>query len=281
MKLCFNQATTLGSSTLVQDLELCEKHGYHLIEIRLDQLRAYLKTHTIQDLKAFFSTSRLQPFAFNALEGINFRSQQEWETLMEGLDLFCQVGKEIGCNRVVIVPTPDVGNRTVGEIRESSLEAIRRIDERARSNGWPVQLCLEFVGYPNLCINTFGQAYDIVEAAKMDNLGVVLDCFHFHAMGSRLEDLERADMEKIFILHIDDSEDLPVGAARDEHRLWPGEGAIPLGSIFQILKDKGYEEMASVELFRPEYYQMPVEDAIKIARKTSCRALEPFWMIEP
>lgn len=279
MKLCFNEATTLGNSTLQQDLVLCEKYGYDLIEIRLDKLREYLETHTIADLKAFFQKSRLAPFAFNALEGINFRTPADWEKLMEGLDLFCEVGKEIGCDRVVIVPTPDVGVKTISEIKTSSLEAIRLINARASKNGWPMRLCFEFVGYPNLCVNTFGQAYDIVEAANMNNVGIVLDCFHFHAMGSRMEDLKRAAKEKIFILHIDDSEDLPVGAARDEQRLWPGEGAVDLPGIFGALKEKGYSEMASVELFRPEYYKWPAEETIRVAREKSIAALSPWWEI--
>ena len=279
MKLCFNEATTIGNSTLEKDLELCEKHEYDLIEIRLDKLREYLETHSVGDLRAFFQKSHLKPFAFNALEWINFRTPEDWEVLMQGLDLFCAVGKEIGCDKVVIVPTPDVGNKTIAEIKASSLEAIKAIDARARKNGWPMKLAFEFVGYPNLCVNTFGQAYDIVEAANMDNVGIVLDCFHFHAMGSRFEDLERVTKEKLFILHIDDSEDLPVGAGRDEHRLWPGDGAANLARIFQILKDKGYDEMVSVELFRPEYYEMPADETIRIAKEKSIKALAPYWRI--
>ena len=280
MKLCFNEATTIGNSTLERDLELCEKEGYYFIEIRLDKLREYLKTHSIGDLKEFFAKSHMKPFSFNALEWINFRSPEDWETLMTGLDLFCEAGKEIDCDRVVIVPTPDVGNKTIGEIKASSLEAIKAIDARARQNGWPVRLCFEFVGYPNLCVNTFGQAYDIVEAADMENVGIVLDCFHFHAMGSRFEDLERAAAKNIFILHIDDSEDLPPGAARDENRLWPGEGAVDLPRIFGILKNKGYDDVASVELFRPEYYEMTAEETIRIAKEKSLKVLIPYWNIK-
>lgn len=279
MKLCFNEATTIGNSTLEQDLILCEKHGYDFIEIRLDKLREYMKTHNNADLKAFFASAHLKPFAFNALEGINFRSPKEWEEVMSGLDLFCQVGKEIGCAKVVIVPTNDVGCKTVAEIKASSLEAIRAIDARAKDNGWPMALAFEFVGYPNLCVNTFGQAYDIVEAASMGNVGIVLDCFHFHAMNSKWEDLEQLDIKKLSILHIDDSEDLPVGSLRDEHRLWPGDGCIDLGRIFRVLKDKGYSEMASVELFRPEYYEMSAEDTVRIAKEKSIAALSSYWQM--
>ncbi len=280
MKLCFNEATSMGCSDLQQDLMECDRNGYDLIEIRLDKLREYLTTHSIDDLKEFFAKHHLKPFAFNALEGINFRTPEDWETLMSGLDLFCKVGREIGCDRVVIVPTPDVDNKTITEIREDSIKAIHEIDARARRNGWPMKLALEFVGYPNLCINTFGQAYDIVEHADMENVGIVLDCFHFHAMGSRMEDLERMKIEKLFILHIDDSEDLPIGALRDVHRLWPGEGVVDLNAIFGLLKGKGYSEMASVELFRPEYYQMTPEQNIRVAKEKSLAALSGFWTVK-
>lgn len=113
----------------------------------------------------------------------------------------------------------------------------------------------------------------------MENVGIVLDCFHFYAMGSTMKDLERLDADKLFILHIDDSEDLPVGALRDENRLWPGEGVIDLAGIFSVLKAKGYQNMASVELFRPEYYRMPAAENIRIAKERSLAALAPFWKI--
>lgn len=73
MKIAFNQATTMRHSTLSKDLKYCEKHGYDLIEIRLDKLKDYLKDHTVDDLKTFFARSRIKPFAFNALEFITFR----------------------------------------------------------------------------------------------------------------------------------------------------------------------------------------------------------------
>jgi 2-keto-myo-inositol isomerase len=35
--------------------------------------------------------------------------------------------------------------------------------------------------------------------------------------------------------------------------------------------------MASVELFRPEYYKMSAEDTIRTAREKSIKALSPYW----
>ncbi len=51
MKIGYNEATAKDCSTLEKDLELCEKYGFDYIEIRLDMLKDYLKTHTSDDLK--------------------------------------------------------------------------------------------------------------------------------------------------------------------------------------------------------------------------------------
>lgn len=277
MKICFNQATTMKNSTLESDLESCEKYGYDLIEIRLDKLRDYLTRHTLGELKAFFDSHRIKPFAFNALEFINFRDKKGFDEIMSGLKFCCEAGRIIGCGRVVIVPTFDVGNKTIAEIRDETVRVIRIMSDYAEPFG--MKLAFEFVGYPNCSVNTFGQAYDIVKTADRANVGVVLDCFHFHAMGSRFEDLEKADAKKIFILHLDDSEDLPVGAARDNNRLMPGEGAIDLKRIFTILKKLGYESMVSIELFRPEYWDWPDEQNIRVSYEKTCEAIRPFFPV--
>jgi len=237
-------------STLEKDLELCEKCGYGLIEIRLDKLKEYLKTHTCQDLVTFFKSSRIKPYAFNALEFITFRDTAGYQRIKDDLKFLCEVGEKIGCKKIVVVPTFDVGSYTKTQIKDESIKVLNDLADFADKFG--VKLAYEFVGYPNCSVNTFGQTYEIVKAVNRDNVGMVLDCFHFHAMGSRIEDLKKADARKIFIFHIDDAEDLPVGALRDDKRLWPGEGAVDLDSILKTLKEIGYQEMVSVELFRPE-----------------------------
>lgn len=39
----------------------------------------------------------------------------------------------------------------------------------------------------------------------------------------------------------------------------PGEGAVNLDLLLRTLKDIGYSEMVSVELFRPEYWEWDIE----------------------
>lgn len=278
MKICFNQATTMKNSTLEKDLEFCEKYGYELIEIRLDKLKSYLKTHTVGDLVEFFNKSRLKPYAFNALEFITFRDKEGYSIIKEDLVFLCEIGVKINCKKIVVVPTFDIGDYTKTQIKEESVKVLNELAEIAEK--YNVNLAYEFVGYPNCSVNTFEQTYEIIKAVDRDSVGLVLDCFHFHAMGSRIEDLKKADPKKIFIFHIDDSEDLPVGAARDNKRLWPGDGAVNLDAILSTLKEIGYGEMASVELFRPEYWDWEIEETIRIGKEKTEEVVGKYFEIE-
>ncbi|WP_372663661.1 sugar phosphate isomerase/epimerase family protein [Cohnella sp.] len=275
MKIAFNEATTLNNSNLRTDLEYCEQFGYDYIEIRLDKLKEYLQDHTVQDLKGFFSNNRIKPYAFNALEYINFRDEAGFKQIKDDLAFLCEVGDTIDCKKIIVVPTFDIGEYTREQIKAETVRVLHELSELAQPYG--VSLALEFVGYPNCSVNTFGQAYEIVQAADRSNVGIVLDCFHFHAMNSRLEDLKAADPGKIFVFHIDDCENLPAGALRDHHRVWPGQGAVNLDAILRVLKEIGYSEMVSVELFRPEYWEWDAARTIRTGKETTERIVRNYF----
>ncbi|WP_018923950.1 2-keto-myo-inositol isomerase [Salsuginibacillus kocurii] len=273
MKLCHNQATTLENSNLEKDLELCEKYGYDYIEIRTeDKLPEYLKSHSLKDLQAFFANSSVKPLAMNALVFFNNRNEEDRQALLDEFKQTLEAADAIGASYIVAVPLVTEAKILKEDIKTSSVDMLTELSDLARPYG--IKVALEFVGHPQCTINTFGQANEIVEAVNRDNVGLVLDCFHFHAMGSKMEDLQKADGSKIFIVHIDDTDDFPVGFLTDEDRVWPGHGAIDLDGILSTVFEKGYDGAISVELFRPEYYKMDPDDVIKKAKETTEEVLE-------
>ena len=275
MKLCFNQATTLENSNLVKDLEYCEKHGYDFIEIRtMDKLPEYLQDRSIEELANFFQSNHIKPLALNALVFFNNRDEAGYNEIITEFKSMLDVAGKIGAQYVVAVPLVTEKKILKTDIKDSCVAVLKELSDLAEPYG--VKIALEFVGHPQCTVNTFGQAYDIVEAVNRDNVGLVLDAFHFHAMGSDLEDLKKADGSKIFIFHIDDTEDFPIGFLTDEDRVWPGLGAIDLDSIITILKEKGYSGPASVEIFRPEYYRLDPEEAIKTAKETTLEVVSKY-----
>ncbi|WP_411343561.1 2-keto-myo-inositol isomerase [Paenibacillus sp. WLX1005] len=276
MKLCFNQATTLENSNLVTDLELCEQHGYDYIEIRtMDKLPEYLQDHSLDDLIHYFDTHHIKPLAFNALVFFNNRSEAEYDEIRNEFIDMLEKGSKLGVQYIVAVPLVTEQKFLKKDIHESSVQVLRELSDLAKPYG--IGIALEYVGHPQCTVNTFGQAYDIIQAVDRDNVGLVLDCFHFHAMGSKREDLEQADASKIFILHIDDTEDYPIGFLTDEDRVWPGQGVIDLDFILSTLKRKGYDGAVSVELFRPEYYKLSAEDNIRTAKETTLSVISRHY----
>lgn len=271
MKLSINEATALkcAGTTLEQDLALCEKYGYDMIEIRtMDCLKNYLAEHSIDELAEYFQTHAIKPWAFNTLEHFNNLSADGYKAILSQLHDMCKWGKKIGCKTVITVPTFGLQKVTRQEIHKSTLACLKEMGEICGEAG--MRLALEFCGHPESSINEFGEAYEIIDQLNMDNVGLTLDCFHFHGMHSRLEDLAQADGKKIFVVHLNDTEDFQYGALRDEDRVWPGDGCIKLDDIMQTLKKIGWaQDVLSLELFRPEYYAMPADDVFRIGKEKS------------
>ncbi|MBC2049133.1 2-keto-myo-inositol isomerase [Listeria booriae] len=276
MKLCFNEATTLENSNLEKDLTICEQNGYDYIEIRtMDKLPEYLKTHTLDDLATYFQNHHIKPLALNALVFFNNRDEAGHAAIIQEFQEMMHICDKIGAKYVVAVPLVTTEKILKKDIKQSCIEVLQELSNIAESHG--VKIALEFVGHPECTVNTFEDAYDIVQAVNRDNVGLVFDSFHFHAMGSNIESLKNADGSKIFIFHIDDTEDFQIGLLTDDDRVWPGHGAIDLKAHITTLKQIGYSDVVSVELFRPEYYQLTPEETIEKAKTTTLEVISKYY----
>ncbi|MBC1272761.1 2-keto-myo-inositol isomerase [Listeria booriae] len=276
MKLCFNEATTLENSNLEKDLTICERNGYDYIEIRtMDKLPEYLKTHTLDDLATYFQNHHIKPLALNALVFFNNRDEAGHAAIIQEFQEMMHICDKIGAKYVVAVPLVTTEKILKKDIKQSCIEVLQELSSIAESHG--VKIALEFVGHPECTVNTFEDAYDIVQAVNCDNVGLVFDSFHFHAMGSNIQNLKNADGSKIFIFHIDDTEDFQIGLLTDDDRVWPGHGAIDLEAHITTLKQIGYSDVVSVELFRPEYYQLTAEETIEKAKTTTLEVISKYY----
>ncbi len=274
MKLGFNEATCMKRSNVETDLALCEKYGYDYIELRLDMLRDYLSRHTLRELQSAFAAGRLRPYALNSIENINFCTPEQWAQMLEEFRFACEVAQAIGNPYLIVVPTMGEGwdRKAAEEVFCDSVEVLHRLADLALPYG--VRLAFEPIGDPRWCVRSLDQAREIVEAVDRPEVGLALDAFNLF-LYNRLEDIDSIDRvppEKIFVYHIDDGEDLPLGILDHCHRTFPGDGIIPLQAISEKLRRKGYEGICSVELFRPEYWEMDPEEVIR----TAARKAQPF-----
>ncbi len=270
MKLGFNQATCMKNSTLAADIFFAEECGYDYIEIRLDMLHDYLAHHRLNELADFFRTHHIKPYGFNSIEDINFCDRQQWQERLNQVAFACESARTIGGNYLVIVPTISANKRwSEQEIFADSVARLRELSEFVAD--YDMKLAFEPIGGQKCCVRSLAVANSIVEEVNRANVGLVIDAFNLY-LDDGWRDVGVIDQvadEKIFIYHIDDADDLPIDKLEHCHRLFPGNGVIPLSAITAKLRQKNYHGICSLELFNPAYWLMDARDVFAIgARKT-------------
>lgn len=263
MQLGLNGATTMRAD-LFADIRAAGEAGFDLIELWAGKLDRALEENGVGAIRAALERAGVRPWAINSIEHISFRSRDDERNIKQRCLQLCDVARQIGCPYIVVVPGKAPAGAGEQEILDESARILSVLSDIA---GPDVGLAFEFIGGQGLSVGTLGQAADAVTLCGRDNVGVVLDCFHFHAGGSSFADFDRLKAEKLFIFHVNDAENRPREELRDSHRLLPGEGILPLEEILFSLKRIGYDQMASIELFRPEYWE---RDPVELAR--ACKA---------
>ena len=284
MTVSYNEACAKDCSTLEKDLVLTEKAGFDWIEIRIDMLRGYLVNHTLDDLAAFFRTSRIKPHAFNAIYLYpEFLSDHDdavkRDALLDEFLLACIAGKAIGSEYIIVVPplqrNPQ-GGPYMGKWEETYTECVRilrTLSDYARPYG--MKLCFELVGFNRSSVRSIEKADQIVRAVDRDNVGFVFDSYNIYLNGGNndFSPLKNVQSEKIFAVHLMSGDDVPEEERGQDKRCFPGSGVVDTTSFLKTLDEIGYRGMVSVETFRPEYWAKSPEWVIETAYKTTKKAV--------
>ena len=267
MKLSLNGATTLKAD-LPTDIRAAAAAGFDYLEIWAAKLRKYLKENSVEDLKKLFAESGVKPLSINSIEHITFRDAPAYAQIKSECEELCSISAAIGCPYVVVVPGKlPPGISSSYEVIEESVRVLRELASIAERHG--VALAFEFIGQPDCSVRTLTLADEIVGNVNRRHVGLVLDSFHFYIGGSTIKMIEALDPKRLFIFHIDDAEDLPRDRLTDAQRLLPGLGILPLKEIIAAFRRIGYNANASVEIFRPEYWE---RDPFELARESKAAA---------
>ena len=254
---------------LTTDIEAASAAGYDLLEIWSAKLYEYLKTNTPADLKALLAGHSLEPYSINSIEHITFRNAEDYAAIKAECETLSKIAGEIGCPYIVVVPGLLPENGTKEQVIDESVRVLNELGDIADEHG--VSLAFEFLGQTDCSVQTLDLCNEIVEKVNRDNIGNVLDTFHFYAGNSTFEAIDSMRPEKLFIFHINDAENLPKEQLTDAHRLYPGTGILPIREIKRRFDKIGYDRMVSIEIFRPEYWN---QDPFEVAKKAKAATEE-------
>ncbi|WP_158107606.1 bifunctional sugar phosphate isomerase/epimerase/4-hydroxyphenylpyruvate dioxygenase family protein [Vibrio furnissii] len=116
------------------------------------------------------------------------------------------------------------------------------------------------IGYEALAwgrfVHDYDQAWDIVKRADHNNLGILLDTFHMYARNNTLDTLRNEiTADKIALVQLADAPSLQMDVLNfSRHfRCFPGQGDMPILEFMQCLKEKGYRDYISHEIFNDEF----------------------------
>ena len=126
-------------------------------------------------------------------------------------------------------------------------------------------------------VNEFTQAWDIICAADMPNLGLGFDSFHMFASNTPLQDLDMLDPSKVFLVQLADFMWLDIKSVEERiatarhFRVFPGEGvhSEALAALVTRLHGLGYRGDYSFEVFNDDYQQMPLPAVTQRAWKSA------------
>jgi 2-keto-myo-inositol isomerase len=257
---------------LATDLQAAKAAGFDYLEIWAAKLRRFLKEHSAQDLKDLFTESEVSPLSINSIEHITFRDARAYDEIKRECEELSTIAAAVGCPCVVVVPGPSPkGGATRQNVIAESIRVLNELCDISAAHN--VALAFEFLGQTDCSVPTLDLAAEIVREVNRKDLGLVIDSFHFYAGKSTLEMIEALDPEMIRIFHINDAEDLPREQLEDRHRLLPGLGILPLAGMLSSFRKIGYDEVASVEIFRPEYWERDPFTLAREAREAAERVL--------
>jgi 2-keto-myo-inositol isomerase len=277
MKLGFHGATTM-TSNLETDVAATAQAGFKALELWASKIDDYLTEHSQEDLRALLAGANVSPMSLNSLEFISFRSPEEYAGIQARCHELCEIARAIDCPTVIVVPSPTPNRDTTwAEIVEEHVKVLRELSDIAARYG--VRLAFELLGFGWCSVRTPRGAWEIVQKTGRDNVGLVIDAAHFYGGGGLLSELDSIDPAYIFAFHVDDLEDVPKEDITDARRLLPGLGVVPLEDICARLKSIGYDDVCSIELFRPEYWKWePIRVAVE-AREAATKILSPYFEV--
>lgn len=267
MYLSLNSVLIGGRVPWPEFARLAAKVGYPGTDV---DLGAAMKAG-LAPTRALLSELKIKPAAVNF--PVEFRKDDAtFRKDLEKLGDQASFSAAIGCPRMITWIMPS-SKTPKAELRALYLKRFRACaDVLARSH---VRLGLEFLGPLHLRkMEPYEFIWRMPEMLAFarecgSNVGLLLDVWHWHHAGATTDDIIKAGKDGIVHVHFNDAPNLPPDQIRDNERLLPGNGVINLVGFLRALKQIGYQDGLSVEVFGKFLHEMTPEEAARQGLETS------------
>ncbi|MBI2914721.1 MAG: sugar phosphate isomerase/epimerase [Firmicutes bacterium] len=262
MKICFNTATSGASHRLEDVLDALGRAGYDGIEIDTGRLDDALTRFSVDELKERIRRNRLEVAAVMAFALVVFDDRSEQ---LARIARYAELGQRLGSSVLLTYCGGDIpeGMSKAEALAKAGEAAMQYADAACAFGG---QIALEPIGRSTL-MGGPREALEIARRSGRANVGIMMDTFHYYRSEVPVSDIAAIPVEKLLIVHVNDSENRPIEQLNDGHRLYPGEGCLPLREDLAALRKIGYTGHLSIEIFREEYRKRPIDSIVQDAKR--------------
>ncbi len=264
------------SRTVPAAAELAGTHGFSGINVSID----YLAEHGPEQYRELLRTNDLRPGSIGLPVQFD-ASDAEYHSGVERLEAIVADVAALGCQRASTYLLPFSDERPFEEnlaFHQKRIEPVARL-----LDSHDVRLGLEFVGTPSLragheypFIHTAGDMLELCDIIETDNVGLLLDSWHWYTSGGDTDVLRELEAHHVVDVHVNDAPDKRVEDQRDNERELPmSTGVIDIQTFLRELDRMGYDGPVTVEPFDDDLADMEDEAAVRATKA----ALDEAWAL--
>lgn len=250
-----------------KELEWASQFGFEAVEPSV----SFLGKLSEVELQAYLDEKKRRNLAWGAAGlPVQFRGDDAaFEQSMKSLPDFARTLQRAGVTRVATWLSP--GHKTLTYLANFRQHA-KRLREAARVLGdHGLRLGLEYVGpktswsvsrFP--FIHTMAEMKDLIAEIGRDNVGFLLDSWHWYTARETEADLLTLKAGDVILCHLNDApKDVPVDQQIDNRRGLPcSTGVIDLKAFLGAMVKIGFDGPVVCEPFSQELRKMPAEEAL-------------------
>lgn len=263
-------------------VDLAARHGFESVApnvghlVRMTEAERASVRDTLAEKKLVFGAAGL-PVQFREDEA---RFREDLGNLSEAAAAL----ERVGATRIGTWIMPNHDSLTY--LENFRLHSTRLRETAAVLNNHGVRLGLEYVG-PRTSwtskrysfIHTMAEMNELLAEIGLDNVGFVLDSWHWYTAGETVEDLLTLRNQDVIAVDLNDApEGIPLDEQMDLVRRLPAAtGVIDVKAFLNALVEIGYDGPVRAEPFDAELRKLPADEAVSATAKAMKKA---FALIE-
>jgi len=242
--ICLN-TSTIRPAQLEEKIAIAAETGYDGIEIWVEELEKYAaQGGDVAELgKRIADRGLFVPNVIGLWDAMP-AGNEAFEASLEATRKRMALAAAVGSQHVAAIPAPD---RPDFDLAWAAHCYRTLLDIGSKEYGLTV--AFEFVGFLK-GIHRLGQACAVAIDADDVRACLIADAFHLYRGGSGFDGLNHLNGAFIAVFHWNDVPSEPAAQEMgDKHRIYPGDGVLPLAGVLRTLKAIGYIGPLSLELF--------------------------------